>query len=114
MNQKVTETIETLTLLLFQDAYTNFNIKYGGDINKAEDSALERLKSIISLGHKARKELVKDQMNIYLDFHEMKKGLEDRIDKEKLLYITTRNEVTEAKINEILTVTKDIIRDSWK
>ena len=114
MNQKVTETIETLTLLLFQDAYENFNVKQGGDINAAEKDALRYFKSVISMGNKARRELVKDHMNIWLDRYENTKGLEDRTDKEKLMYIAARNEVTEDKINEILKVTKQIIKDSWK
>jgi len=114
MNQKVTETIETLTLMLFQEAYTNFNVKQGGDINGAEQDALRYFKSIISLGNKARKEIVKEHMSIWLDRYEKTKGLESRTDKEKLMYIAARNEVTEDKINEILKVTKDIIKESWK
>ena len=41
------------------------------------------------------------------------KRLESRTDKEKLMYIAARNEVTEDKINEILKVTKQIIKESW-
>lgn len=114
MNHKVTETIETLTLLIFQEAFDNFKIQFGGDINKAEKSALNRFKSIISLGNKSRREIVKGQMKCYLDFHEKKDGLETRSEKEQLLYIKARNEMTDKKLNEILEVTKNIIKDSWK
>jgi hypothetical protein len=114
MNNKVTETIETFILKHFLDVFRNFNIQSGGDINKAQKTALDTLKIEMRLGSDNKKHLLIEELKLYCDFHEHKEGLEDYEEKKALMYIKARDEEVKLKVEEILTVSKNLIRDTWK
>ena len=114
MKNKVEDIIDTLILNHFLDTYRDFNIVEGGDIQKAEDNALMVLKNAISLGSEAKREVVKEEFRMYLDFHEQRDGLLDRPEKDQEMYLKIRDKTVDDKVTEILKVAKDIIRETWK
>ncbi len=114
MKNKVEDIIDTLILNHFLDTYRDFNIVEGGDIQKAEDTALATFKNIIALGSKAKSEVLKEEFRMFLDFHEQRDGLLDRPEKDQEMYLKIRDKTAADKVKEILKVSKDIIRDQWK
>jgi len=114
MKNKVEDIIEVLILNHFLDTYRDFNIVEGGDIQKAEDTALATLKNIIALGSKAKSEVLKEEFRMYLDFHELRDGLRDKPEDYKERYLKERDKQASDKVTEILKVAKDIIREQWK
>ena len=81
MKNKVEDVIETFILNHFLTYYRNFAISQGGDINEAEKMAVIMLKSNICLGANTKKEVIKEEMRMYLDFHEKREGLESKGEK---------------------------------
>jgi len=113
MKNKVEDIIEVLILNHFLDTYRDFNIMSGGDIQKAEDNALATLKNIITLGSKAKSEVLKEEFRMYLDFHEQRDGLLDKDQEYQKEYLLERDEQVDEKVKEILKVAKNIIREQW-
>jgi len=114
MKNKVEDIIEVLILNHFLDTYRDFNIVEGGDIQKAEDTALATLKNNICLGSKAKSEVLKEELRMYLDFHAQREGLLDKTEEYQKNYLIERDDHVEDRVKEILKVSKDIIREQWK
>jgi len=114
MKNKVEDIIETFILKHFLDVYRACQIKDGGDIQLAEDSALNTLKNNIALGMEHQSELVKEELKMFLDFHEEKNGLLDRSLKDQKMYLAERDKQVDEKVKELLQVSKNIIKDKWK
>ena len=110
-NKYYTDVIELFIYNSFLTEFRYADIENGGDINQAQDNVLHVLKNALSTGLEGRKELVYEELRLYLDFHALRDG-EISIDsakEDKDLYIKAQDELITNKMNENIKVIKGLI-----
>jgi len=110
-----TDVVETMIYDKALSIYRECDIVGGGEINAANSNMIFYFDNMFSLGSDAKKYLLREELAMYLDFHEQKEGNWDEAnDEEKKAYLLERDKMIEGRVREIIIKIKSLIKFKLK
>jgi elongation factor P--beta-lysine ligase len=111
-----TDVVETMIYDKMLTLYLETNIAEGNDLTDVNKSLMHYFDNMFSLGSEAKKHLVFEQLEYYINFHELKDGNinDDTTPEQMKAFEETRDKVIKEKVTEAIIKIKSLIKFKLK